>query len=106
MARSESLPEAAPPQTRAEYLRDHHFHQGKWYFPNSSEAPTDIGQIYSRIQKIQEELAVVLERKSIVDQDYDDIRRAKDRADGAVRNAQDKLDILKLALSDALEIPK
>ena len=106
MARSDNVPQAEPPRTRAEELRDSHCHQGKWYFPNSAPAPTEISSLYNGIQKAQETLAKELAEQGDVQAEYEIARRAKDRADKAVVNARDKLDILKLALSDALEIPK
>lgn len=106
MAISDDLPEAAPPRTRAEELRDHHCHQGKWYFPNSSPVSTEISRLYDAIPKAQETLAKELAEQGDARSDYEVARRAKERADKAVMNARDRLDILKLALSDALEIPK
>lgn len=101
------LPEQAEERPRSEELRESFWRDGRWRLPGGGVLPK--GDRDALMDQLVEEE----QRAAVAKEEYDRKARASSKAreqyaaaSGEYHKVQDRVDVLKLALADAIGVPK
>lgn len=99
-------PEAAPYQSRGERLREEYRGRDNWITPNGQRVSNDPEILLAAIGTYNEQLTDAALKREKLYTKYMDAQREYHAAQEAENRLKDLRDIYKLALSDAIGVPK
>jgi hypothetical protein len=100
------MTDEADDRSRAEQIRDSYFRNGKWENRNGNQLNTSVEGLMNDLKKARERLQTAKDTLARAKSRLDQAKREEHEANGIMWTYQTDADILALALSDALEIPK
>jgi len=106
MTKNDDIQEEEDTRTEGERLRNTWFYGGKWHASNNAELPSHRGMLLDSLERWEDQIA---ERKAIKDglqAKYDEALKELRTAANDLGEATLNADILKMALSDEMGIPK
>lgn len=101
-------PDKAAPEykSEAEMIRDQYFYEDGWHSTNYAQMPSSPDMLFEDIHAAEAQLVALRATKIKAQTRFDKARKELDEANATLHNKETYLAICKLALADALEIPK
>jgi hypothetical protein len=105
MSKDEELPQEDT-QSEADRLRDSYRRSDGWHATNNAQLPSDCDMLFQSIKRMEERAQDQRATLEKVHKRLKNVRAEHDQASGVYYQTVRDLDILKLALAEAMEIPK